>query len=327
MTRRQTSKKIDDLAACWAARIDRAPLSTAEKSELDLWLSADPRHLGAFAKAQAVCVHLERARALGRTFDPKRFVDNHDGVHITRRHAIVLGTALTAAAAAAAGVVIIRRKILTDGELRIVTEIGETRAVPLEDSSVVTLNTASQVVISYTARRRAVKLVQGEALFEVAKDPTRPFIVDTAVASIRAVGTSFAVLSLPQRPITVMVREGVVELDPASYRPALRLAANMRAVVPSDAPIRAMLISPAELDRELIWREGRISFEGNSLGEAAESFARYSDTRILFGDPSVAKMRITGLFVANDPIGFSRAVALSLGLHVQISDNEVELSR
>jgi len=325
MTRPETSKKIDDTAAVWAARIDRGPLSTRENSELDRWLTADPRHFGAFAKAQAVQVHMERARALGPHFDPECFADSGADSWITRRRTIILGTA--ALAAGAAGAVIISRMFFDGQNRAFATEMGETRAVPLEDGSVITLNTASQLVVSYTSRRRRVKLIQGEGLFDVAKDPQRPFIVEAGAASVHAVGTSFAVLLLPQKPMTVVVREGVVELDPESARPPLRLPANMRAIVPAQAPIRAMAISPQEVDRELIWREGRISFEGNSLSEAAESFARYSDTRIVFADPSVANRRITGLFVANDPVGFCRAVALSLGLHVQIGEKQVELSR
>lgn len=77
----------------------------------------------------------------------------------------------------------------------------------------------------------------------------------------------------------------------------------------------------------LSWRVGRLSFEDEPLCDAAKSFARYSDVRIEIDDPAVANQTVTGLFVSNDPMGFSKAVALSLGLHVEIRGDEVKLSR
>ena len=327
MTRRETSTRIDDAAARWAARVDRAPLSTEEQLELDQWLSSDSRHLGAFAKAQAISVHFERGRALGSHFDPAHFAEGDPGIRIPRRRVLVLGT--VGAAAAIAGTAIVRAISTHDEERTFETQIGETRTVPLEDGSVITLNTSSRVAVSYTHYRRTVRLLGGEGLFDVGKDPLRPFVVDAGAAAVRAVGTSFAVLLLPEMPMTLVVREGVVELDPDadSPRSAIRVPANMRVIVPGEAPIRTMAISPSDIDRELSWREGRIAFQGDSLGAAARQFARYSDISIVFSDPSIAQERITGLFVANDPVEFSKAVALSLRLHVRISDNRVELSR
>jgi transmembrane sensor len=326
MTRRETSKKIDDKAAYWAARTDGVSLSAEEQSELDRWLSADARHLGALARAQAISVHFERARALGPHFDPEQFAESHTRIRVTRRGAMILGTA--AAAAVATGAVIIPRNSGDNQDRTFGTQIGETLSLPLEDGSVITLNTASQVAVSYTRYRRTAKLLGGEALFDVGKDPSRPFIVEAGANTVRAVGTSFAVLLLPNKPMTLVVREGVVELHPeASARTSIRIPANMRVVVPAEAPIRTMAISPGDIDRALSWREGRITFEGDSLGAAAQALARYSDTRIVFRDPSIARERITGLFVANDPVEFSKAVALGLGLRVTIGENQVELSR
>src|SRR5689334_24870246 len=103
MRARETSQEIDDAAAAWAARLDRGSLPADEESLFDNWLSADPRHLGAFAKAQAVLVHSERARALGPSFDPQRFVKASDGGGVLRRRALRVG----AVAAAGAGVLIL----------------------------------------------------------------------------------------------------------------------------------------------------------------------------------------------------------------------------
>jgi transmembrane sensor len=79
--------------------------------------------------------------------------------------------------------------------------------------------------------------------------------------------------------------------------------------------------------RELAWRVGRIAFHGETLGEAAAEFARYSDVRIRIEDPQVAGQKVTGLFVSTDPIGFANAVAVSFDLRSEISGGQIRLTR
>jgi len=346
MTQRQTSRAVDDAAAQWAARVDRGELTPQDERALEEWLSSDPRHLGAFAKARAISVHLERARALGAQFEPERFIGAETAVSMGRR-AVLLGG--IAAAAASIGGIAVGWKVwqanpsLPQAQLRSTavgraalstarnfsTRLGETRVIPLEDGSVVTLNTASAVFITYTSSRRAVVLVAGEALFDVEKDRNRPFVVLAHDTEIRAVGTSFTVQSLPQQPVRVLVREGVVEVDHPRLAgvPPVRVAANSRIVAASGEPIIPKPVAPQEIDRELVWRVGRLAFEGETLAEAAEKFARYSETRILIEDASLAGERITGLFVSNDPVGFARAAAISLNARAEIGEGVVRLTR
>ena len=81
-----------------------------------------------------------------------------------------------------------------------------------------------------------------------------------------------------------------------------------------------------DVSRKLAWREGMIAFHGETLGEAAEEFARYSDERIVIDDPEVARRTVVGLFVASDPAGFARAVATSFGLEAQATSEGVRLT-
>jgi len=83
--------------------------------------------------------------------------------------------------------------------------------------------------------------------------------------------------------------------------------------------------TPDRIAQELAWKSGRIAFEDQSLADAARAFARYSNTRIVINDPIVARRTVTGLFVANDPVAFAKAVALSLGLDADVEQNEVRL--
>jgi transmembrane sensor len=330
MSSRTKSPEIDAAAAQWAARIDAGPLEPAEEARLAAWLDADARHLGAFAKARAVLLHSERARALGPNFDPDAFAATRAAAPkpaaplVTRRRALALGgTAASLAALAVAG-----GSRWFGRNPAYVTRIGETRVVPLADGSVVTLNTNSAIAVRFSKEARTVTLVRGEALFDVAKNKLRPFIVEADGTSVRAVGTSFTVALLPEQPVQVMVREGIVEVKRPERvaLPPVRLVANTRAIAPKDAPIVAQKIASAEVTRALSWRVGRLAFEGETLDEAAAIFARYSDTKIVIDDPAVGARTITGLYVSNDPVGFSQAVAASLDLHSELRGNEVHIA-
>jgi transmembrane sensor len=348
MTKRETSAEIDAVAADWAVRVDEGPLDPPGQAAFDQWLAGDSRRLGAYARARAVFTHARRVKALGSDFDPDAYADAH-GPQLeqvrdssvaplgpipgdppeawpSRRRFLAWGGSAVAATATAIGVVGLGWPAAARTYR---TEKGEIRLVPLEDGSSITLNTASEVRVRYGAEERNVELVAGEALFDVARDPARPFLVDAGDTRVRAVGTSFTVRRLGARPVEVLVRQGVVEIArPAAPQVApQRVAANVRAVAAPAAPIVETPLSPAAVGRELAWREGMLAFEDMPLSEAAAEFARYSDVRIAFADPAIGADTVTGLYAANNPRGFARSVALSLGLEARNDPNGVTLAR
>jgi transmembrane sensor len=328
---RLKSREVDRQAAEWAAKLDSGPLGPDEQAALDGWLEADTRHFGAFAKARAVLAFTERAKAFGPEFDPASFQpvmqeNSSTSTWLTRRQFALAGGIAASAGAMFVVLPSVWRALRTRSYE---TRLGETRIVPLDDGSVVTLNTDSKIEVGYTQDRRGITLVKGEALFDVAKNKLRPFIVDAGGATVRAVGTSFSVTLLPNRPIQVLVREGEVEFKrpEISGGAPVRLTANSKAVAHRDEPVEAIPMARLEVTRELSWRVGRLTFEGETLEAAAATFARYSSIHIEIDDPMLAKETVTGVFVSNDPIGFSKAVALSLGLRAEVKDDAVKLSR
>ncbi len=312
-TKAKSVSEIEDIAAEWAVKTEAGPLEPGEQAALDAWLDADTRHLGAFARAGAA---LEFANA--RTLTGKQPTP-------TRRRLL----AITGIAAAAVGLVIGGPLLYTRllGE-RYTTQLGETKVVALSDGSIVTLNTDSQIAVHYTAERRDIRLEKGEALFDVAHNKQRPFYVLAGNTQVRAVGTSFTVKLLQDQPVQVVVKEGIVEVKrpDTPVAPPVRLPANTKATAPADAPIVTAAIAPAEVTRSLAWRVGRISFEGETLKDAAAEFARYSDTRIEIDAPDVENETVAGLFVSNDPIGFAKAVAASFHLKMAVADQTIRLS-
>jgi|SRR6185437_10966623 len=184
MTARLSSEEVYDRAASWAARIDAGSLSSEEQAVLEAWLAADTRHYGALAQASALLVPAQKPRSM-RVVEPVR----------PPRRSFVLGGSIAAGLAVAAGAATYLTRIWDEGRYR--TRIGEMRVIPLNDGSVVTLNTNSEILVRYSQLQRNIELVQGEALFDVAKNKQRPFIVQTGTTQVRAVGTSFSVKALP----------------------------------------------------------------------------------------------------------------------------------
>jgi transmembrane sensor len=319
----KTAHQIDAEAADWAARLDRGPLSAEDEAALQGWLDGDTRTLGAFGRMRALALSSERARALGPDFDPASF---EPAAYVPRRRIMQVGGAIAAAALISAGGAwqVLRHRG------RFITGKGETKVVALQDGSVVTLNTASEIQVSYSDTLRAVELVRGEALFDVAKNKARPFVVAAGDTSVRVVGTSFSVRRIDTAPVQVLVREGTVEVfKPAQDTKPVRISANSMAVAQADnmQAIATMPLPAAQLHRQMAWQNGQIAFEGETLARAAEEFSRYSDTRIVIEDSGLAKEEIAGLFKATDPVGFAQTIAISLNAHAKIEEGEVRITR
>jgi transmembrane sensor len=316
------NQEIDRQAADWAVKRDLGALSPQDQAAFEAWLAADIRHLGAYGRAEAVLGRLERVHT-GAVETVRARVPVPAPLWGRRR---VVLTGSVAAGLAAVG--FFGAALWREGREEVfVTGLGQVREVPLADGSLITLNTNSRVSVRFTPERREIRLLQGEALFDVAKNKKRPFVVVAGDMQVRAVGTAFTVSMLPKRPIQVLVKEGVVELNRNGpvKGPAVRVKAYTQALAPADAPIVAAGVAQSKLDRTLAWQFGRIAFDNETLQDAVGEFARYSDVRIVL-DPAVANRTVTGLFVSNDPIGFAKAAAAVLKLHVEVSEREVRLS-
>ena len=324
---RKTAQQIDAEAADWAARIDRGPLEPEQDARFQAWMHADVRCAGAYGRVRAIALTSERARALGPNFDPADFAPAPLPVSRPARRTLLWGGGALAASAllALAGTWQVLRE-----RGRYSTGKGESKVVTLHDGSVVTLNTESEIRVAYSDSQRGVELIAGEALFDVAKNRALPFVVTAGETAVRVVGTSFTVRRLEDTPVEVLVREGIVEVfKPEADIAPVRITANTMAVAPlgGAAAITARALPVAQVDRQMAWQNGQIAFEGETLAQAVQEFARYSDTRIVIDDPALGREEIAGLFRATDPVGFARTVAISLNARVEVGKGEVRLVR
>jgi transmembrane sensor len=317
MTGREPAQNNNDEAAAWAARIDRG-LDASEQRELDAWLADDPRREGALVRAESIWLHAERATSLGpliaapepETIPPVGFKEHFPPALLSRRAALFGGGALAAGLVGAVALPSLfhHRMFLRSG-------VGEIRRIPLDDGSVVTLDTDSLLEVAFTQVARIVRLRSGSAYFEVA-DALRPFLVETGELVLRAAASAFSVRAVPGLPLTLLVSRGHVEVQRSIAGPAIDVVSNMRATLAEGmqrvAALKVQPLPPEEIDRSLSWRNGMLSFEGETLGEAAATFRRYGLPAIEVPDAKLARKPITGVFTANDPAGFARAAAVSL---------------
>ncbi len=301
------SNKIDEEAALWVIRSQPEPLNTDEQREFEHWLNSDPRHLGAFVRARAVWVDVDRTSALSAPRTAQFAAEERHDTTTTRRRWLLVA-AVSSMIFAAVGWWQLRAEVFQ-------TDIGEVRRITLADGSSVMLNTATRAEVRMTSASREVRIVRGEGLFEVAKDAARPFIVRVGDVTVRALGTAFSVRAVDSR-IDVTVAEGSVEMsagNEAVPRSSARLAANDTGTETSRG-VQVKAVPPEEVARRLVWREGFVAFAGQSLAEAVAEINRHNRHVIRIDDPALGGRRVVGLFRTADPSGFARTIAAALGI-------------
>jgi len=324
MTDPDSGTALEEIAFRWVARLDAGTLSADEEAELEAWTRVDSRHAGAFARAMAANAYLDRAAALGVPIQcvptPDIPAEAAPPSAISRRAWLGgAGGALAASLLAAAGL-----RFGAGGE-RIQTPLGTIRRASLQDGSAVTLNSDASIEVALHEHVRSIRLLAGEANFDVAKDLVRPFVVEAGGVRIRVVGTSFQVRLLPADAVAVTVQEGIVEVSRES-EPVLRLTAGDRTVLHASGAAEQQHLSEAEVDRIGLWQSGQIDLTGMTLADAAAEFARYSDRHIEIDDPAVARMKVAGIYSISDPAGFARDAAESLNLRASASAGGVRLA-
>ena len=308
------SDLIEEEAARWALR---HPLGPEENHALEDWLAQDRRHAGALLRMQAALSSIDRAITVDRD-TPDKTVRRGP----SRRW--MLG-GLGSAAAAAAGAGVIGWPHLS-GE-RVKTARGEIRRLPLVDGSIATIDTESDLRVSMVGETRRIALTAGQAWFQVAKDRHRPFIVDAGIAQVRAVGTAFSVRRTVAG-VQIAVTEGTVVAWRDEARGAMSvLTAGQYATFTryQDAPQTGT--APAAIERSLAWREGEISLEGETLGDAAAAFNRYNRQQLVVSDPALARERLVGLFKIGNPADFAAMLERSIGVAATVTPDEIRLSR
>ncbi len=321
---------IEEQAALWVMRIDREGRSAVINLEIEEWIGDDDRKRGALLQAEAAWAMLD----VGLAEPVDDAASGDDGAAdwddrelelprpLWRRRAFGAGAMGLLAASFAFAV------FLGGGSPeQYETRIGEVRRVPLADGSIAAINTSSRLDVTMRERSRIAKLEAGEAWFQVAKDPERPFIVEAGAVRVRAVGTAFSVRVVGDGA-EVLVTEGIVEAwSEVAGGQRIRLRAGERAFVAGNAEVRTEQPGGGEVDRALAWRSGKLDLAGETLTYAIEELNRYNARKIVLQNPEYGQERLYGIFRTDDPELFARTVGESFELRVDIEANQIILSR
>jgi transmembrane sensor len=289
-----------DEAALWAARLDGSVLSAADRAALEHWLAADPAHRALLSTYCQLSADLEQQLPLLAGAGDEA-AEKTAGTAIPSpwwRRPAWAGATLAAAAALAVFLWPGRPQHLST---KLGTPVAERHRHALADGSVIELNAQTAVAVELDAAERRVRLAGGEAFFTVAKDPARPFYVETPAGSVRVTGTAFNVRSLAGSDLEVTVREGSVQVRPGGAAPrALRPGDRL---VAAAGQVEVTSLSPGQLNDALAWRQGQVVFDGTPLREALGRFARYHG-RTLTASEAAARLRVGGRYSLDDLEGF-----------------------
>jgi transmembrane sensor len=310
-------------AAEWMLRLQDPKVTRSERAEYVEWLRESPLHVAEMLRVSHVHTELSdfpfwSEIAPLEVASPGASVLELPGVRIppSRESRRVRGLRfrpyLTALAAAIA---ILGVALAYFGDFRyetLNTGPGERRTLTLADGSVVGISPETTLRVHFTRNERYVRLSRGEALFRVAKDAAKPFVVETNRTRVRAVGTAFGVEHRDDSVI-VTVEEGRVAVTQAPTEPSstvaptrpapeISLDADQQIIVPPGGSLGP--VHKVDSRRQLAWADGHLVFDHESVAEVVQQFNRFNRIQIKVLDPQVATRRVSAVFNVQDPEAF-----------------------
>lgn len=291
-------------AALWAARRPDADARLA--AEFDAWKSADAVHAEAFEQVWRTSQDPALTEAMRLSEQRRRTYRRRAGPLTGLVGGLVAaGVALFFAWPAL--------ELMTIAPTAFETAPGQHRKVTLADGSQVMLDGATRLEARLSGHRRQVELVRGEAFFDVAHDPSRPFTVKADAGSARVLGTAFDLERIDGR-LELSVHRGRVRLAPTGliHRSA-ELTVGQRAFAKEGRLSAVKRFDPAADD----WRSGWLETDGVTLDRLVERLNRGSTLRITIADPALGRQRVAGRFRLAEPRALIENLALMHGFEVR----------
>ena len=311
---------ISEQAAEWLVELEDGGADVERRRAFLNWCKQSPLHIKEIMQVTALQVELGRNERLTASVEELVAL-----VHQAQDEVVELGTAtgatrdtgwrsrwrlglaasVVAISVAATWALLLPSAAVTVQHHR--TDIGEQRSLALSDGSMITLNTQSEIRVAFDDDERRVTLVAGEALFDVAKDPQRPFLVAAGSMDLTVVGTQFNVyrqhgqtaLTVVEGSVSVeATAESALASDLAPREPELMAQAGDHVVIASSGSI--VLEPRPDVAQVTAWTERRLIFNDRPLGEVAAEFNRYNHMALHVDDAALAERPIRGVFNAHD---------------------------
>jgi transmembrane sensor len=316
-------------ASVWIVRLHGAHRTPELEAGFRRWLQTHPDNASEFERVTAVWESASHASIAGL---PR--VARWEGPSSNLPRWAIAATLLLVVAAGA----FLSYRLEPDHEY--VTAIGEQRTVPLDDGSRIALNSNSKIKIEFTAERRTVRLLRGEAFFEVAHNQERPFVVMAGDNQVTAVGTTFEVRYEPDH-IDVTLVEGKVNVTstagplstPASVSSSKsglgKLSSSGYAMTPGErvriAKGASAIVDAPRVDAVTAWRRGEVMLDDMPLTDAVAEMNRYNKSALVIDERSIATLHVSGIYHTGDSEGFAQTVAQLYGLRVTQEGGQIHL--
>jgi transmembrane sensor len=357
----QIRTAIAEQAGDWFVENEAGPLEAQESAALVAWLKASPVHVEEFLRVAVIARYLpevgadpeqsvESLLARARADDdgpvqplwPRVFAAVRD-IQVRRWQAAAV--AMAALAVVSLGLVLMwilkpttRVSIPVEAAaLHFETRHGEQQTQRLADGSVLHLNTDSSVTVNFTQTERLLTLTSGEADFEVAHAPARPFRVVAGPVHAIARGTQFDVRLWGDLAVVTVVK-GRVAVAPAPLPDALgsdskrgqpaqfiELGPNQQITVPrGEWPVIPVTV---DAERSTSWLHRQLAFKREPLERVVAEFNRYASKPIEITTPELRNLEISGVFATDDPAAFIAFLRSLEGVRVDETATGIRVSK
>jgi len=332
-------------AAFWLERLDREASESEERLFRD-WLTSDPANQEAWDRALELWdsfdaadgdAGLDAMRQEARKFPPR-----HSTSRTWLRYAVAASVVIIAASAImlnigrfgsaptkSDGAGAQQASLIRSEHGNYSTAVGQTRIVALNDGTKITLDTDTAVDVAYIPGQRVVKLIRGQAFFDVAHDKSRPFRVAAGDRVVSVFGTRFN-MRYSEADTRVLLVQGSIGVSKGSdpSRPAAeieRLVPGQQLIARAGQPDE---ISQVDVEMGVDWTKGFVQFDKQTLAEAVEELNRYTDKKLVVRDPKVAALRISGAFPTGDTDRFVQPLTALYPVRVRpTADGKLEIVR
>lgn len=311
---------VRDDAARWFVRLQEPAVSADEQQRFDAWLNQHPQHRDEFQLLQGLWTAADllpapRLKALAETRPARR-----------ERRPLLRYAVAASVLAVALGLGLFSGLNHPGGySAEFSTALGERKHVALPDGSVIDLNSRSRLQVHYEKDRRLIELSEGEAMFSVEHDASRPFVVEAGSGKVTVTGTRFDV----RRDVTqtrVAVEQGTVKVQghDAPDNEFINLTAGLGTHVDAQGKVAAAYaVNPAELTA---WRGGKLVFNNARLSEVAAEVSRYREQPLTVSNPGVANLRLTSVFKSDNTDALLKALPNILPVAIRtLADGSQEI--
>ena len=306
------AQQIEEQAAEWMLRLHEGELSQAQRLAFERWKQQGPHYAAAAARMEAVIARMQTLR--GEKSPARAALNAAFANKPSRRSKSAVRSLLLACSLAVPAAALLVSPYPQRWMADVQNGPGQWQTLRLADGSALSLNGISAANLHFDATQRRIELLQGEILVEVAHDQTRPFIVQTAQGSMRALGTRFVVKREGDSTVLSML-ESRVAAHSADARQSLEVAAGSQALISTNSVRLTGSIDPAGINEA--WRRHQLVVENRPLPEVLDEIARHRSGRVQFDRAALQSLRVSAVIPLDDSDHALQLLAQTLPITVQ----------